>query len=250
MSGKSFSHSKFFHVGNIVFRLCMVFSIVLSNLFMQTGTVSARSRLASSLDNQATNIIQPSSEEKINSQDNHDQEGSELDAGEFNYIHAPLMDAGVPDASLSRLEISEPVSADGTEAITLTATILDENSDPVEGVEVLFNVSGGDVNVSYQNTESDSNGQVIATVTSTKIGPKPVTAYIVGSGVDSHTVAVAQSGAAIFSGAVITGTVFLDVNRNGAMDSDESGVLGITVNLLNGNDELVASTQSVGDGLL
>ena len=264
MSGKSFSHSMFFKVGNIVFRICMVLSIVVSNLVLQTGTASAKGGSIIPQDLPEKNTIQNSIEgvdaflDRANDnrhknmmpvENENEQVFSEALLEESNYLLAPLLDAGVPDVSLSTLEISDPVKANGSEAITLTATILDENSDPVEGVEVLFNVSGGEVDISYQNTESDSNGQVIATVTSTKIGPKPVTAYIVGSGVDTDTVAIAQSGTAIFTGAIISGNVFLDNNRNGVMDGDESGILGITVDLLNGNDEVVASTQSVGDGV-
>jgi hypothetical protein len=163
----------------------------------------------------------------------------------FSNLFSPvLLDPGQPDPAKSSLGISDPVPANGADEIVLTTTVRDVNSDPVSGVKVVFSVSGELSEFVYDNEISDASGVVTARIKSEEIGPKPVTAYIVGA----TSTAINQSGTAIFTGGVISGTIYEDKNNNGQMDSGEDGVVGITVTIKNQSTGNETNTVSLVDG--
>jgi len=65
--------------------------------------------------------------------------------------------------------------ANGTDTHTVTATVLDAQKHPLEGVLVSFSVTGGPV-LSTGGQYTDANGKAVITVTSTKAGQFGVTA--------------------------------------------------------------------------
>lgn len=163
----------------------------------------------------------------------------------FSSFPSPVqLDAAQPSSTISTLNVSDPVPANGIDEIVLTATVRDENSNPVSGVKVIFSVSGDISSITYDGEVTNSSGNISARIKSNVIGPKPVTAYIVGS----TSTAISQSGTAIFSGGTISGRTFDDKNRNGQMDSGEKGVLGITISLKNLSTNEVVSTATGADG--
>ncbi|BDI33777.1 hypothetical protein CCAX7_58280 [Capsulimonas corticalis] len=119
-------------------------------------------------------------------------------------------------------------------------------------------------------TVKDSSGNVVATTTTDSDGAYSVPGLIVGSYTVSAPTAtggdVLETSAALTVAVTanvdapnnnfgyvipvgsVSGTLYIDANKNGALNSGEAGVSGVTVNLLDGAGNIVATTTTDGSG--
>src|SRR6266540_4021305 len=113
----------------------------------------------------------------------------------------------------------------------------------------------------------DANGIVIATTTTLADGSYSFTGVVAGnytvretdpSGYSSTTpntvalsVGAGSTGTANFGDrrqGSVSGSVFKDLNGNGTQDTGESGLGGVTIQLLDSNGTVIATTTTAGDG--
>ena len=83
-----------------------------------------------------------------------------------------------PDVDLSTLSATSPIEADGQAASSLVATIVDQGGQPLQGVTVLFEISGDDVTLAQPDSLSNEQGKVFAALSSTTAGEKTVSARL------------------------------------------------------------------------
>ncbi len=88
--------------------------------------------------------------------------------------------AGTADAGTSSIE-ADPVdglTADGSDASTLTITVRDGSNNELDGEDVFFSVTTGTGSLSSGPWSTDSNGQATATLTSTQANTVTVTGFL------------------------------------------------------------------------
>ncbi len=89
-------------------------------------------------------------------------------------------DADPATASISRVaESGSPALADGTAAITITATVQDADGNPLPGQRVTFSKFDG-ISITETSQTTDAHGQIIAQVTSTQAGNYEIKAELNG----------------------------------------------------------------------
>ncbi|WP_322907877.1 Ig-like domain-containing protein [Paenibacillus sp. SGZ-1009] len=157
---------------------------------------------------------------------------------------------GTISASASKVTVSKAnVTADGTDSSTITVTLTDANSNPLSGkVVTLAQVSGsGGATVTASNgTTTDASGQVVFTVTGTKVG---AVTYAATDATDKIT--LTGTGAVTFIvGAVNAALSNVAVSKTKVI-ADNTDSATITVTLHDSQSNLISGTAvtlSQGDG--
>ena len=97
-----------------------------------------------------------------------------------------------PDAALSTLSATSPVTANGSDASHITVTVRDSVGQALSGYIVRLAVSGSGNRLSVPDSLSNAAGQVTATLTSTVSGSKTITARVIGANVLLNATASVQ----------------------------------------------------------
>jgi len=183
-------------------------------------------------------------------------------------LTAPVAFTRLPSGplTLSLSSSQSPVVADGAAATTLTATLLDSSGTPQPGVQISLSASGsantfavgGTASGASANGATDTSGQFIATLSSTKAETKSVAAttgawsasvsvpFVAGPADVSSSLFVASPGVATADG--VTQTV-LFVQANDA-NGNEVGNLPVSLSLSGSSNTLSATagtTNARGD---
>ena len=136
--------------------------------------------------------------------------------------------------------VADPTSilANGLSTSTIEALVKDEFGNPVSGQEVEFSTSLGSI---LSPVTTDSEGIAVTTLTSVPLVDTAIVTAAIG--LINGTTQVE------FSGSVITGVVFTDINQNGVKDSNEKGISGalVTAEALNSNISKTVTTNENGE---
>ncbi|MDZ7722814.1 MAG: Ig-like domain-containing protein [candidate division KSB1 bacterium] len=89
-----------------------------------------------------------------------------------------VQNINLPDLNRSSISATSPITPDGQAASTVTVTVLNQLSEPVEGIQVEVRVSDNRASVSVPDPVSDAQGQVQAYISSTQEGRVTVTAHL------------------------------------------------------------------------
>ncbi len=146
----------------------------------------------------------------------------------------PLLQIGVQaaDPAQSTLTVTTPHLADGSDAALITVTARDSLGQPVADSLVWVTASGVANSLTPLSGLTNASGIFTATLRTTQAEVKVVRAQVDATWLPLHRLTA-------FSGAVITGTVFSDPNRDNVRDSGEPGLEGVQLMLY----EAASATQ-------
>ena len=151
-----------------------------------------------------------------------------------------------PDPSTSQIQVTGPHRADGQDQATITITLRDAQGQPVAGKRVVVTSSGAQNTLTEPSSPTDANGGVVATLTSTQPGAKAIRVGVVDA---DGTHYLPQTPLIEFTGASISGLVFLDDDKDGAYDADERAISGVPVMLYaSGETTPLAQQATTADG--
>lgn len=182
----------------------------------------------------------------------HTLTGGGLPFGAFVYGFDSYDSYGYPGglslAPVARVDSVTVAPKTGTNPVgtqhCVTATVLDQNDAPLEGIRVDFAVTGVNPTAGFANTAA--NGQAQFCYTGTNPGGDSIVASV---GTLSDTAAKTWTQTA---GAGISGIKFNDVNRSGIQEPSEGGVKDVVIFLDTDGDGVLddneTSTTSAADG--
>ncbi len=120
------------------------------------------------------------------------------------------------------------------------------------GIVRAATVTSGDGNYTFSDVPGNYSVMVVASTLPAGVAPSYDLDGIATPNVASFTLAAGQNRTDVDFGYKNTGSVgdrvWLDANGNGAQDSGETGINGVTVQLLNSAGTVVATTTTSGDG--
>ncbi|MCP4424099.1 MAG: hypothetical protein GY803_06385, partial [Chloroflexi bacterium] len=154
---------------------------------------------------------------------------------------------GIADATHSQVTVTGPHLADGVDEATVTVSVADEFDNPISGAEVWLTPSGTENQITPYPAVTDAQGQTVITLTTTQ--PKAKAISFVINDHNQASVRVSTPHFIEFTGAVITGTVFSDPNRDNVQQAGESGLGGVQLSLYRDDDpDFLKQTVTEDDG--
>lgn len=166
-------------------------------------------------------------------------DGLTSDSITFNVNPGPV------NTAVSGVQVTGPHRADGVDAATIRVTVVDSSGNPIPGADIWALASGEGNVITGSPGVTDANGIFTATLTSTQAEAKALR-ILAGGGQAMQW--LVSSPIVEFTGAVITGTVFADANRDGAHQVDEAGLGGVQVSLYTADGAPLKTTVTPSDG--
>ncbi|NBC25951.1 MAG: hypothetical protein GVY08_03750 [Bacteroidetes bacterium] len=153
--------------------------------------------------------------------------------------------AGSADAGTSSIvaDRTSNVTADGTDASTLTITVRDASNNELSGEDVFFDITGGTGSLSSGPWTTDTNGQATATLTSTNANTVETTGYL---GTNASGSAVGSVSVDFVPGDADAGQSEITAD-DASIPADGSSTTTIRMTLKDANgNELTAGGDNVG----
>ncbi|MFW5719711.1 MAG: beta strand repeat-containing protein [Candidatus Dojkabacteria bacterium] len=128
---------------------------------------------------------------------------------------------GAASATRSTVAVSKTsVIADNSDSVSITVTVNDENDNPIQGKSITIYVTGNSNNLVPVSGTSDSNGQVTATLTSTRAELKTISAE---NTTDNHFIVQTQD-VTFIAGALSQSASTVDVSTSTALANNSDTV--------------------------
>ena len=162
------------------------------------------------------------------------------------FLSAIAAPAAALNPNASHILVTSPHVANGIDAASITVQVIDDGGAPAVGATVWLKASGaGNVFVLNPGV-TDASGYFTTTLTSTQPGSKIINALI-SDGVEWHWIPTSPQ--VEFTGASISGAVYLDVNRDGERNNDEGGISNVQLGLyISSHTKPVKSVLTDDDG--